>query len=593
MNGLSCLRLLAAASGALFLAGCVDSLPEAPATDGGLDADATAPPDGGFDGTSPVEASTSDSPSGDAPAGDAPAASFTFTLAPPRVSVIRGQSASIDVTVVRAAGFAGDVTLRASGLPNGITLAPLLIPGGTTTGKWTLQASSLAALTVDAQFSASATAAGAAPPASASVPLIVQDPPGTLDVTFGTNGVAVLPVYALNPTGGIEAVAIQPDGKIVYCGNAPYQGSYYLLLGRLNVDGSPDPTFNPTGGPTPPGSDPVPPGMVVLLPNGTRTFVCTGLAVLPSKEIALSGFLNLNGQNHAMFVAQFTAGGAFDPSFGGGAGYVPLWTNNVDSKPFGFLVQSNGDLVVAGYVGTTPAITRLLPTGSPDTSLAPATADGGAGFDTFASYSGAFGPMAGLPNGDWLAGSGTKLVAISSSSGAVDSTFGPSNGVLSATQFNVNGSALAVESDGSAIFVGSTTTAPTSIEMVRFNGLGQLDTGFGMQGVATLSIPGGSASAGSIAAAEGGTLVLGATLPGSASLGVIRTTATGTLDTTFAGVGYAGVPQADGSVTQSTPIVALDAAGRIVVTTLIEIPGGTFDAGMYGNPAVQVARFWP
>jgi hypothetical protein len=157
----------------------------------------------------------------------------------------------------------------------------------------------------------------------------------------------------------------------------------------------------------------------------------------------------------------------------------------------------------------------------------------------------------------------------------------------------VNGNALAVESDGSAIFVGSTTAAPTSIEMVRFNGLGQLVTGFGTQGIATLAIPGGSASAGSVAAAADGTIVLGATLPGAASLGVVRTTAMGALDTTFAGVGYAGIPQADGSVTQSGPIVALDAAGRIVVATLIEISGGTFDAGMYGNPAVQVARFWP
>ena len=589
MNG-TCFRLLAAVSGALLLGGCVDSLPEAPATDGGLDADATAAPDG----TSSMEAGAPDGPVSDAPAIDAPAAaSFTFTVAPPRLNLIRGHSASIDVTVVPAMGFAGDVTLSATGLPSGVTASPLVIPSGTTSGKWTLQASSVAALTVDAQLSLSASATGVAAPPNVSVPLIVQDPPGTLDVTFGTNGVSVLPVYALNPTGGIEATAIQPDGKLVYCGNAPYQGSYYLLLGRLNADGSADPTFNPTGGPTPPGGDPVPPGMVVLLPNGTRTFVCSGLAVLPSGAIALSGFLNLNNQSHVMFVAQFTAAGAFDPNFGGGAGYVPLWTNNVDSKPFGFLVQSNGDLVVAGYVGTTPSITRLLPSGSPDTSFAAAMADGGAGFDTFASYAGSFGPMAALANGDWLVGLGTKLLAITSSTGMVDSKYGLSSGVLSAAPFDVNGDALAVESDGSAIYVGSTTTAPTSIKMVRFNGLGQLDTGFGMQGVATVALPGGSTSAGSIAAAADGTLVLGATLPGSASLGVIRTTATGGPDTTFAGVGYAGVPQADGSVTQSPPIVALDPAGRIVVTTLIEIPAGNADAGMYGNPAVQVARFWP
>src|ERR1700735_5038424 len=54
-----------------------------------------------------------------------------------------------------------------------------------------------------------------------------EGPRGTLDVTFGVGGVAVVPLVDANvdddgsgATIGHRGLAIQPDGRIVFCGNA-------------------------------------------------------------------------------------------------------------------------------------------------------------------------------------------------------------------------------------------------------------------------------------------------------------------------------------------------------------------------------------
>jgi len=68
-----------------------------------------------------------------------------------------------------------------------------------------------------------------------------------------------------------------------------------------------------------------------------------------------------------------------------------------------------------------------------------------------------------------------------------------------------------------------------------------------------------------IVLAPDGKIVVGATLPGNNSIGVVRYTAQGALDTTFAGAGYAGIPIMGGATSAVYTLVTLDAAGRIVL----------------------------
>lgn len=69
------------------------------------------------------------------------------------------------------------------------------------------------------------------------------NPNGTFDTSFGSTG---LIVFATTNLDAAEAIALQPDGKILLAGS--YQPSeWYVLVMRLNTNGSLDTTFDSDG----------------------------------------------------------------------------------------------------------------------------------------------------------------------------------------------------------------------------------------------------------------------------------------------------------------------------------------------------------
>ena len=554
-----------------------------PSADSGLPSDAASPVDSG--------------PSSDAgpESGDVAAAEFTLRLLVSQVSVRPGGTAKTAVTVVPAAGFAGAVTVTAVGLPAGITADSLVVPSGATVGTLTLRAASGVPFTPEVLQVYVVGASGGFIAPAVSLRLVVPGPPGTLDATFGTNGIETIPLDALEQTGSLAGLTVQPDGKIVYGGSyGEAYSSNWTVLGRLNSDGTPDTTFNPSG---------TLPGAVVELPTWAGTFVAQGqgaVQVLPSGDILVGGHVSLPSSPWILMVSEFTAGGGLDPSFPS-SGIDALWgETSWDQQGLGgLLVLPGGEMILGGGVtwSSFPVLVKLLANGEPDTSFDPLLADGGAaavaypGPDAGPYNKVSFGPLALLPNGDVLGGlGGTGLplaLAISSTTGQIDTNFGPNgDGTLlgpTAPPFAGVVQGIATGADGSALFLGSTAT---TIELTRFSADGKLDSTFGTEGLASPSFPGGNASAGSFVLASDGTIVVGATLPGISSIGVVRYTPQGALDATFnGGAGYAGVPPQYGgsSATGGTTLVTLDASGRIVVGFMIET----------NSPALQFARFWP
>ena len=68
--------------------------------------------------------------------------------------------------------------------------------------------------------------------------------PGALDLTFQEP-----PESSTDPYGSVQALALQPDGKIVIGGNfTSVSGVGRNRIARLNTDGSLDPAFAPAGG---------------------------------------------------------------------------------------------------------------------------------------------------------------------------------------------------------------------------------------------------------------------------------------------------------------------------------------------------------
>ena len=70
--------------------------------------------------------------------------------------------------------------------------------------------------------------------------IVGQAMPGDIDLTFGTAGKAVTNTGSWNY---LNALAIQPDGKIVIVGNSLTTGDTFAVL-RYNRDGALDTTFD-------------------------------------------------------------------------------------------------------------------------------------------------------------------------------------------------------------------------------------------------------------------------------------------------------------------------------------------------------------
>ena len=73
-------------------------------------------------------------------------------------------------------------------------------------------------------------------------------PTGALDAGFGVGGVVNLALPPGTTEIAVSDIVVAPDGKIVFTGDAKITaGHSAFLTGRLNIDGSPDPSFGGSG----------------------------------------------------------------------------------------------------------------------------------------------------------------------------------------------------------------------------------------------------------------------------------------------------------------------------------------------------------
>jgi uncharacterized delta-60 repeat protein len=182
---------------------------------------------------------------------------------------------------------------------------------------------------------------------------------GTIDTSFGSNGVSTLTVPG-NLTRGFS-IALQPDGKVVtggvlsaLPGGANSSKSY--LLARLNSDGSLDTTFDDDGYRT-----------IPFTSGNTSGFIA--IALQTDGRILALGFLNT--------LYRFNPDGSLDTSFDGDGSREALNGDSGRSDVSDLVVTPSGKITVVGFptyflIGFVPInyrIARYLPNGSPDTSF--------------------------------------------------------------------------------------------------------------------------------------------------------------------------------------------------------------------------------
>ncbi|MEZ4597694.1 MAG: hypothetical protein R3C32_13260 [Chloroflexota bacterium] len=183
------------------------------------------------------------------------------------------------------------------------------------------------------------------------------EPDGTLDTTFGDEGVVVADVESATNT--LRELAILPDGRILASGESygSFEGSERTDLIRLLPDGSLDATFGDGG---------------TLGIDTAR--VGEGMAVQPDGRIVLTGRVLL-GTESQFETLRLEPDGALDTTFGDGGSVRTDWRDDMEAA-LDVALDAEGRIVVAGRAGdsnTNFALVRYLPDGSVDTSFA----DGG------------------------------------------------------------------------------------------------------------------------------------------------------------------------------------------------------------------------
>jgi len=134
-----------------------------------------------------------------------------LTLSRTAVSVIQGQSTTVEASVSRTGGFTGDVAIAVEGAPTGVTggVANVTTTGGVSTGTVTI---SVAATVTPGNYNIVVRAAGPGVSAvTVSATLTVEATPAivisvgpTLITNQGASGQAVITITRTNFTGSIN-----------------------------------------------------------------------------------------------------------------------------------------------------------------------------------------------------------------------------------------------------------------------------------------------------------------------------------------------------------------------------------------------------
>jgi uncharacterized delta-60 repeat protein len=395
--------------------------------------------------------------------------------------------------------------------------------------------------------------------------------PGDLDPTFGTGGIAI----TFGPSDFVNALVVQPDGKLVVAGTSSGDGVNHVLLVRYLPNGRGDGSFGPGGKITTTMGRHSGANAVLQQPDGK--LVVAG-AVVPS-----------SGGPSAVLLARFLPDGRLDASFGTAGSVTTHFVANNLEEANALLLQPDGKLVLAGrsdILGTpfpSAILARYLPDGRLDPSFGIAgkvtlTFGGGSGINALVQQPDGKLVVAGFGGFSRVTASFLVLARFQPD-GRVDPTFGEGGKVTLAS--SSAGRSLIQQSDGTLVVAGSfSTSSGSGLLLVRYLPDGRLDPTFGTAGVvitdvsvpafprALIQQPDGKLVVGGFRAASGSSdMLLGRYLPD------------GRLDPAFGAGG----------------LVTTDVGGGELPSALLQQPNGTLvAAGSFsasGATNILLARY--
>lgn len=379
---------------------------------------------------------------------------------------------------------------------------------------------------------------------------------GSLDTGFSADG-----KQTVDFGGGFgeiaQALAFQPDGRILVGGSSGQSAGSDFALARLTNGGDLDATFSGDGkAVTDFGSAFDSVGDIVLQPDGRI------IAVGDSGDARESRFFG--GSSGDFALARYDADGSQDPTFGNTGTVRTSFAGSDDARAAA--VQPDGRIVAVGGNATGDfAVTRYNGNGSVDASF------GGSGtvvtsFGDAQVANGARG-VALQPDGKLVvvgqSRTGEAAVARYNPNGTLDTGFSGDGKQVTDLGVGVNDIAndLALQPDGKILVAGESDAG--EFQALRYNADGSPDTSFSGDGQQTIDLGGGDAPTG-IALQPNGRIVLAgrsSTDTGS-RFAAARLTGAGEPDVTFSGDGQDIVTFADAATAED---VVVQPDGKILL----------------------------
>ncbi len=310
-------------------------------------------------------------------------------------------------------------------------------------------------------------------------------PDGSLDPSFGNNGIAIVSGQPYG-TVGIR-LALQPDGKIVVAGQGILSATLMddMIIARFDANGSLDPSFATNG-------------IAIINIWGERELPL-GLALQPDGQILIAGYAIDSSFNSRPFVMRLKTNGSPDPGFGNGGLVTP--DLNTPLSWASDLVLLDGGKILVGlvYIDTKPSenvednlLLRLLPDGTLDSTFGDkgmARYDFGDNERLTTMAIQADGKI--LATGEYYTGITQFALFRYLPDGSVDFNFGDSGRVVTTFKDHSTTGSVALQADGKILLAGAAYSQGSDLIRTEDFGVarllpdGSLDETFGDQGKLT------------------------------------------------------------------------------------------------------------
>jgi uncharacterized delta-60 repeat protein len=295
---------------------------------------------------------------------------------------------------------------------------------------------------------------------------------GTLDTSFGSNGIVMQPIGSNNDSG--QSLVIQSDGKILLGGYCDGGSDYDFCIARFNSNGTLDTSFGTKG--------------KIIQPIGSDSDFGDSLAIQPDGKILLGGSC-LNVSNSDFCIARFNSNGTIDTSFGF-SGKVILPIGSYYDYGHSLAIQPDGKILLGGRCSIRGyydfCIARFNSNGTLDTTFG----SNGIVIQPIGSDDDLGKSLAIQPDGKILLGGYCSngrnydfCIARFNSNGTLDNSFGSSGKVIQPIgSSDYRGHSLAIQHDGKILLGGPCYTNNWDFCIARFDSDGTLDTSFGIGG---------------------------------------------------------------------------------------------------------------